>query len=180
MKHKKIIGIGILFAVLVAGFFARELWLGRTQPTQIFAEKNAILVRSPQGKIFFFGEESAAKNAAWNIRPFLLGEKMIDMFSSSVGDEIVNPTFTVQRLSQRFVRGLFSNDLGGRRAAFFFFDENFSEDELRTDQYSSYAVAVGLVGDVQKHPAGFSSRTTKRDSLSRRTSTIGKNQKLCG
>ncbi|MBT3348848.1 hypothetical protein HN954_00180 [bacterium] len=130
MKHKKILGIVLVIVVIVAAFFARELWLGRTQLTQIFSEKNVMLVRAPEGKIFFFGEESVAKNAAWNIRPFLLGEKMQNIFSSPVGDEIVNPTFTVQRLSTRFVRGLFSNDLGGRRAAFFFFDENFSEDEL--------------------------------------------------
>lgn len=132
MKHKKIrLLLGILVLLIVA-FFAREVWLGREQPARIFGVSEAMLVRTPEGELFRYGQADSPEisQILYGIHPFLLGKKITPLFDQEVGTEIAGPTFTVQVLSPHLARGLFANELGGRRSSLFFFREGFDEGEL--------------------------------------------------
>lgn len=124
-----------IVAAVIVIFCAREGWIGRTQPLQIFAEKNVVLVRTPGGDVLGVGDTESARSAAVqrSVGRFLEKNPIRHLRDLPVGQQWQLRGATAARVSQGLLR------VASGEQVVFLIDENFDEKKDR-----EAAVAAGV------------------------------------
>jgi len=127
-------------ALVIVVFCAREAWLGRTQPLQIFAEKNVVLVRTPGGDVLGIGETASASAVAVQRSVVRFFEKtpIRRLRDLPVGQQWQLRGATVARVSPGLLQVVAGEQV------IFLIDENFDE---KTDRELAVQSGVPLDAD---------------------------------
>jgi len=129
-QHKIVLALFLASIFLVMG---REFLLSLDDSLQIFGEKNALFVRSGEGNIVFFGEESQSIEAVRRAVSSYFSPKIsVSIDESPAPVNFQGKDFSVQVFSENFARGNFGN-----QNIFFIgeMDED-EEDELKLEKFS--------------------------------------------
>ncbi len=108
MKKKLEIG---LFAILGTIFlvFARDYFLNYHSLLQIYGEKNALLIKTENGEIIFFGKKSDSTEAIRRaISPYFLAQENLNIETAEIEKQYEGKDFTVQKLSENMAHGTFN------------------------------------------------------------------------